>query len=108
MKNSRIIYNKILAYIGKIETYVGNDSFDDFVSDEQRVFACAFALCQISELITKLSEAEKARNAAIPWAAIKAMRNHIIHNYDNIDLDILYDAIKNDLPKLAKDIRNIE
>ena len=107
MKDNKYIFQKILNYIRKISGYVEGVDYEGFAKDEEKVFACAFALCQISELTQKISGEEKARHTNIPWPAIKTMRNHIIHNYENVDMQILFNAITQDLPKLAKDMEKI-
>lgn len=35
-----------------------------------------------------------------PWRAIIGMRNHIAHGYFELDADVVFDAIKNDIPPL--------
>ena len=40
----------------------------------------------------------------IPWHAIIGMRNHIAHGYFELDADIVYEAVKNDIPPLADTI----
>jgi len=104
MRDSKYIYNKIVDYIEKIEIIIEGLDLDSFVSSDQKVFACSFALCQIAEQTYKLTDDEKLRNKHIPWAKIRGMRNHTIHDYDNIDLSIMWDALTKDLPKLKKDI----
>lgn len=41
----------------------------------------------------------------IPWNAIIGMRNHIAHGYFELDADMVFDAIKNDIPQLSEAIR---
>lgn len=36
----------------------------------------------------------------IPWHAIIGMRNHIAHGYFELDADLIFEAIKNDIPPL--------
>jgi len=81
--------------------------FDKFEKNDEKIFACSFALCQIAEQTTKLSDDEKIRQSHIPWAKIKGMRNHTIHNYDNVDFAIMWDALTKDLPTLKINIQNI-
>jgi len=37
---------------------------------------------------------------SIPWRAIKGLRNRIVHEYGNVDLTIVYDTVKKDIPEL--------
>ncbi len=41
----------------------------------------------------------------IPWADVMGMRNHIAHGYFNIDADIIFDVVKNNLDSLGKAVR---
>lgn len=43
----------------------------------------------------------------IPWAAITAMRNRLIHAYFDIDLDRVWDTLVDDLPSLVPELRRI-
>ncbi len=40
----------------------------------------------------------------IPWQAVKGMRNHIAHGYFDINADLVWDVVKNDLPALRSAI----
>ncbi len=42
-----------------------------------------------------------------PWRQIIGMRNRIIHGYDEVDLDILWDVIDEDLPRLVEQLSAI-
>lgn len=41
----------------------------------------------------------------VPWRAIIGMRNHIAHGYFELDADIVFEAVKNDIPELSATIR---
>lgn len=40
----------------------------------------------------------------IPWKAVKGIRDHIAHGYFDINADLIWDVVKNDLPELHKAI----
>lgn len=40
----------------------------------------------------------------IPWKAVVGLRNHIAHGYFNIDADVIFDVVNNDLPSLENAI----
>ena len=66
-----------------------------------------FRLIQISENSDRLTAGFKAEHTAIPWRAVKGLRNRIVHEYGNVDLSVVYDTVKNDLPVLLEDISKI-
>ncbi len=58
----------------------------------------------IGEAAAKISKEKREQSAQIPWRAIIGMRNHLIHAYDEIDVDILWDTITNDIPQLIAEL----
>ena len=62
--------------------------------------AVAMCILQIGELTANLSEDFKSIYHGMPWQDIKRMRNVAAHHYANLDVDILWDTIENDIPVL--------
>ena len=81
--------------------------YKGFSDDEKTVSACAFVISQIGEYASRFNENERKKFPQLPWKEIRAMRNVIVHDYDNVNVKILWDTIKNDLPELANDIKKI-
>ena len=77
-------------------------------NDEVLIDSVMFRLIQISENSDKLSEDFKNQHDSIPWRALKGMRNRIVHEYGNVDLSVVYDTVKNDIPELIKKLKEIE
>ena len=59
-----------------------------------------FRIIQVSENTSRLSDQFKAERPDIPWRAIKGMRNRIVHNYGEVDIEIVYSTVHDDIPKL--------
>ena len=59
-----------------------------------------FRLIQISENAKQLSEDYKAQHNTIALTAIYGFRNRIVHDYWSVDLSIVFDTLKNDIPEL--------
>jgi uncharacterized protein with HEPN domain len=55
----------------------------------------------IGEAASRISAQRQARMSEIPWADIVAMRNRLIHGYAQIDYDVVWRTIQDDLPKLV-------
>jgi uncharacterized protein with HEPN domain len=47
-------------------------------------------------------EEERSRHPDIPWAAIIGMRNRLIHAYEDVDMDIVWRIVVDDLPDLIR------
>ena len=76
--------------------------------NEVLVDSVMFRLIQVSENSDKFTDNFKEDHADIPWRAMNGMRNRIVHEYGNVDLAVVYDTIKNDIPKLLCQLESIE
>ncbi len=61
----------------------------------------------IGEAANRVTSATQAEHPDIPWPQIIGMRNRVIHAYDEVDLDILWDVIELDLPPLIEQMEQI-
>ena len=61
----------------------------------------------IGEAAAKISHDEYVKFSTIPWNQVVGMRNRLIHGYEQVDLDILWDTIEIDLPMLVEELKNI-
>ncbi len=61
----------------------------------------------VGEAATKVSQGTREKHPHIPWPEIIGLRNRLIHGYDAVDLDILWEIVKSDLPSLVEDLREI-
>ena len=103
----RIILQKIINYINEIKEYVGNMESHEFLQDKKTITACAFSVSQIGELVKEISDETQIKYKYIPWQAIKGMRNRIVHDYENIDLAVLWGTIEKSLPELKIKLEKI-
>ena len=49
-----------------------------------------------------LSDEYKTNHNQIPWTDIYGLRNRIVHDYGNVDLTIVFETLKNDIPEVLK------
>jgi uncharacterized protein with HEPN domain len=61
----------------------------------------------IGEAVTQLSEAFRVEHPDIPWRAIAAMRHALVHAYFRVDLEEVWNAVRNDLPDLKARIQEL-
>lgn len=54
----------------------------------------------VGEAANQVSDQGQAGRPDIPWRQIVGMRNRIVHGYDQVDFDLLWDTIRDDLPPL--------
>ena len=103
----RIIIQKIITYIEDVKIYVKGLEPKDFLDDKKTITACAFTVSQIGELVKEISEETIEKYNQIPWNSIKGMRNRIVHDYENVDLSVLWGTIQESLPELQDKLKEI-
>lgn len=104
MKNKAII-RKMIAYIEKIFRYCGEVTQENFVSDSLLVEACVFNLSQIGELAIKLDAEFVESHSELPWRQMRGLRNRIVHDYEGVNLILVWEIIHNDLPELLERLK---
>lgn len=82
-------------------------SYDDFESDTQLAEACVFNLSQIGEYANRFNEDFLEMYSEIPWYQIRGLRNRIVHDYEGVNLSLVWDIIQEDLPDLYTKLEQI-
>ena len=88
-------------------SYIQNKTRDDLDSDRQLVHSLVRCLEIIGEAASKISVQFKSDNPQIPWEYIVGMRNRLVHAYFDINLDIVWRTVKEELPGLIENIEKI-
>ena len=87
--------------------YVSGKSKGEFLEDNQCQDAVIRRLEIIGEAARRISDETRARYRKLPWKAMVGMRNVMIHEYDDIDLVIVWDTVQNDLPRLIAALEEV-
>jgi uncharacterized protein with HEPN domain len=77
----------------------------DLDKDRQLNLALVRLLEIIGEAASRIPKEEQARFADISWSEIISLRNRLIHGYDTVDFDILWQIVSQDLPRLIESLR---
>ena len=104
----KIIVDKMLRYANKVCEYCKGVSYEDFRANDMLIEACVFNLGQIGELTTKLGEAFKKENTQVAWAQIYGLRNRIVHDYEGVNLRLIWEIISDDMPELRSALNGIK
>lgn len=109
----RIISEKILRYCDEVKAahdMFGNQK-DLFYADEPRSFvyrnAVSMPIQQIGELAKSYSEDFLKETKYIPWKEIKGMRTLFAHQYDDMDIDKIWDASNEDIQSLSSSLQEV-
>ena len=108
MKNKEYMsLKKMIEYIDKALRYTYGCDFQSFSSNEEKVDATIFAISQIGELVKNISKETMEKYPNIEWIIIKNLRNKIVHDYEGIKLNLIWDIVKNDIVQLKVDLQEI-
>lgn len=80
--------------------YVSGKTYDDFLADIQCQDAVIRRIALIGEAARRVSEETRAAHPQFPWREMVSMRNLVIHEYDDIDLAVVWDTVSKNLPDL--------
>ena len=101
-KGDELYISHILEAVKKIAKFIANSDFDDFKQNELAQSAVIRELGVIGEAAKELSEDFKKKHADIPWKKIVGMRDKLIHDYFEIDVEAVWKTTKEDLPDLKQ------
>ena len=82
-------------------SYVAGKNKEQFSKDTQCQDAVIRRLEIIGEAARRIPEATKATLPQLPWTVMVGLRNVLIHEYDDVDLAIVWNTVADDLPKLV-------
>ena len=102
MKKNNLVYiEDIVDATNKVLAYTDGMNFEDFSQDTLTVDAVIRNFGVIGEASNKLST-EFIEQNNFPVKKAVSMRNKLIHDYGEINLEIVWKTIKRDLPKLLE------
>ncbi len=91
----------------RIMTYIKEMTYNTFLDDTKTQDAVIRNLEIIGEATKNLSEECRTKNPNVPWKGMSGMRDRLIHDYIGVNLDIVWDVITVELPKLLVQITKI-
>ena len=102
LKNNAYYIQKIRKDLEFIVTQMRDVDIEELNTNEVLLDSMLFRMIQISENAKKLSDEYKMSHRYVPWNALSGMRNRIVHDYGNVDLNVVYETLKTDIPELIE------
>ena len=99
--------NKIINDITFVIKNTQNISLDEFSQNNLLNCAISFKFIQISENAKQLPISLTLSYPTIPWHKINGLRNRIVHDYGNVQLEIIYNTVIKDFPILLEQLKEI-
>lgn len=94
----------IITNIDFIIEHTKGISKEELEADPVLADSMSFRLIQISEISKNLTEEFKEKHSDVPWTDIMALRNRLVHDYGNVDMSIVFDTLKKDIPELRGEL----
>lgn len=101
-KDDTYYAKRILSDLEYITLHMQNIADSEFAVNEILQDAMMFRLIQISENAKKITDEYQRSHPDIPWSDINGLRNRIVHDYGNVDLNIVFETLKFDIPDLIR------
>lgn len=97
----------ILDAILRVESYTLGITKEQFLENLMMQDAVMHQIEIVGEASNSISEEFRETHSSLPWSEMRAIRNKIVHDYRGINLQIIWDTVKNDLPLLKAQVRNL-
>ena len=90
----------ILDSINDIGSFIEGIDFEDFIKDKKTIYSVVRAIEIIGEATKNVPEQIRKKYPDVPWKKMAGMRDKLVHEYFGVDLEILWETAKEDVPQL--------
>lgn len=94
----------ILAAINRVVRYTKDKTYKDLLTDDMMYYAVVKNIEMMGEAANMLTAEFQTAHPETPWKMVKGMRNYIVHEYFQIDNQVVWDVVTNELPTLHQQI----
>ena len=103
----RVTLRQMEEYAGRAQEICADKTLDELMGDWQATLALERALEVLGEAVKRLPNDLRNRYTQVEWRAIAGMRDRLIHGYDFIKHEILWNAVHEQLPTLRETIQQM-
>ncbi len=94
----------MLQAMERIIRFTKGKTFEEYVADDMMYYAVVKNIEILGEASNMLTEEFKKTHPQTPWKQVNGMRNYIVHEYFQVDNNVVWDVITNDLAVLQRQI----
>lgn len=109
MSSNRDLASVIDIYLAgkKIINFAQNITLETLLNNEMCLSAILYQILIMGEATKRLSSEFRQANSHLPWKEIAGMRDRLIHNYDNVKPDIIWDVVNREIPELLPKLESL-
>jgi len=97
----------ILDAAEKAQAFVEGTTYATFVNDDKSVFAVIRALEIIGEATKRLPQPLRDEHPQVPWSSMAGMRDNLIHDYSDVDRQLVWRTVQKEIPEVRRHLRTI-
>ena len=106
-RDVKLYLNDIIENIEDAELFIKGMTYQEFIKDKKTVNAAIRSIEVIGEATKHIIADIRAKRNDIPWKDMAGMRDKCIHGYLGIDYEVVWTAIKNELPLIKPKINSL-
>jgi uncharacterized protein with HEPN domain len=106
-RDSKITVQEIISACENSVQFVEGMTFEQFLKDIKTQSAVQHQILILGEAVKRLSQDVKDKHPKIPWKNIAGTRDILIHCYEEADFEIIWNIVKEQLPKLSPEFDSI-
>lgn len=100
-RDQRVTLRQILEYVQHAQAICADKSAAQIEANWRDALAFERTMEVLGEAVKRLPDELIRRYPQVPWRLVAGMRDKISHGYDTVDYQLLWDAVRNDLPTLS-------
>jgi uncharacterized protein with HEPN domain len=91
----------------RAQTFAAGVTKERFDSDEDKRLALTYLVQNIGEAASRMPAENRSRYPEIDWPRIIGMRHRLVHDYENVDAEIVWDVVQSHLSRLIAALEKI-
>ena len=107
MKPEKLV-SGMIEHAERIARYTQGLDRETLLGNDMILEACVFNLSQIGELAGRVDENCRRLHPEIAWNQIRGLRNRLVHDYEGVNRQLLWEIIADDLPALTAALRMLK
>ena len=107
-RDPQILIGDILTTVRRAAEYSAGLDHDSYLADQRTIGAIVRNLEINGEVCRPLPQAFRDRHPTVRWRQTSGLKNRIVHDYFNVDLELVWGIVTADLPQLVTEIRKLK